>query len=107
MKKLFRNCFIIGRRFRLAHVRFGNKVVEVATFRKAAEPEEGDTIVNRDNTFGTPEEDAFRRDFTVNAMFYDIANFSIIDYHRIEDLTTASSGRSAIPTCASARTRCA
>jgi poly(A) polymerase len=80
VKKLFRNCFIIGRRFRLCHVRFGNKVVEVATFRKKAEPEQGDTIVKRDNTFGTPEEDAFRRDFTINALFYDIADFSIIDY---------------------------
>jgi len=87
VKKLFRNCFIIGRRFRLCHVRFGNKVVEVATFRKKAEPEVGDTIVKRDNTFGTPEEDAFRRDFTINAMFYDIADFSIIDYTGgIEDL---------------------
>ncbi len=80
VKKLFRNCFIIGRRFRLCHVRFGPKVVEVATFRKKAEPEVGDTIVRRDNTFGTPEEDAFRRDFTINALFYDIADFSIIDY---------------------------
>jgi poly(A) polymerase len=87
VKKLFRNCFIIGRRFRLCHVRFGQKVVEVATFRKKAEPEVGDTIVKRDNTFGTPEEDAFRRDFTINALFYDIADFSIIDYTGgIEDL---------------------
>lgn len=87
VKKLFRNCFIIGRRFRLCHVRFGNKVVEVATFRRKAEPEEGDTIVKRDNTFGTPEQDAFRRDFTINALFYDIADFSIIDYTGgIEDL---------------------
>jgi len=87
VKKLFRNCFIIGRRFRLCHVRFGPKVVEVATFRRKAEPEEGDTIVRRDNTFGTPEEDAFRRDFTINALFYDINDFSIIDYTGgIEDL---------------------
>ena len=87
VRKLFRNCFIVGRRFRLAHVRFGRKVVEVSTFRKAAEPEEGDTLIRRDNTFGTPEEDAFRRDFTVNALFYDIATFSVIDWVRgIEDL---------------------
>ena len=87
VKRLFRNCFIIGRRFRLCHVRFGQKVVEVATFRRKAEPEEGDTIVRRDNTFGTPEEDAFRRDFTINALFYDIADFSIIDFTGgIEDL---------------------
>jgi poly(A) polymerase len=80
VRKLFRNCFIVGRRFRLAHVRFGRKVIEVSTFRRAAEPEEGDPLIRRDNTFGTPEEDAFRRDFTVNALFYDIANFSVIDW---------------------------
>jgi poly(A) polymerase len=87
VKKLFRNCFIVGRRFRLAHVRFGRKVIEVSTFRKAAEPEAGDQLIRRDNTFGTPEEDAFRRDFTVNALFYDIANFSVIDWvGGLEDL---------------------
>jgi tRNA nucleotidyltransferase/poly(A) polymerase len=80
VKKLFRNCFIIGRRFRLCHVRFGKKVIEVSTFRKLAEAEEGESLIRRDNTFGTPEEDAFRRDFTVNALFYDIATFSVIDY---------------------------
>ncbi len=80
VKKLFRNCFIIGRRFRLCHVRFGPKVIEVATFRAQAEPEAGDTLIRRDNTFGTPEQDAFRRDFTVNALFYDIATFSVIDF---------------------------
>src|SRR5215813_5429808 len=56
VKKLFRNCFIIGRRFRLCHVRFGKKVVEVATFRRQAEAEEGDPLIRRDNTFGTPEQ---------------------------------------------------
>jgi len=100
VKRLFRNCWIIGRRFRLAHVRFGSKTIEVATFRRqltAAElaaPEEppepdgipltdaagADRLLHRDNTFGTPEEDAFRRDFTINALFYDIADFSVIDY---------------------------
>jgi poly(A) polymerase len=104
IKKLFRNCWIIGRRFRLAHVKFGPKTIEVATFRKnvpdmpsdppieettvvasAPEPEvaasNGDPgPMHRDNTFGTPEEDAFRRDFTVNGLFYDIATFSVIDY---------------------------
>jgi poly(A) polymerase len=87
VRRLFRNCFIVGRRFRLAHVRFGRKVIEVSTFRRAAEPEGGDTLIHRDNTFGTPEEDAFRRDFTVNALFYDIANFSVIDWvGGLEDL---------------------
>jgi poly(A) polymerase len=100
VKRLFKNCWIIGRRFRLAHVRFGPKTIEVATFRRqvsaqelAAEEalpaiplgdvdndESRDRLVHRDNTFGTPEEDAFRRDFTVNALFYDIGTFSIIDY---------------------------
>ncbi|MCX6537627.1 MAG: polynucleotide adenylyltransferase PcnB [Acidobacteria bacterium] len=98
IKKLFRNCWIIGRRFRLAHVVFGKKVIEVATFRRqvtddemaeakaAAEsgearlPDDHQHLIHRDNTFGTAEEDAFRRDFTINALFYDIATFSIIDY---------------------------
>ena len=116
VKKLFRNCWIIGRRFRLAHVKFGTKTIEVATFRRQVEasgvtveedtafpgpdevvapdevltPEPGDVVerrrtardrlIQRDNTYGTPEEDAFRRDFTVNALFYDIGTFAIIDY---------------------------
>jgi len=159
VKKLFRNCWIIGRRFRLAHVRFGTKNIEVATFRRLVTAEElaadeaaqaaaraeveaaraaaeavhaesdteaagaaaeagaaledaaeasrdieslagvdprfiprpagraarkqerdRDLLIQRDNSFGTPEEDAFRRDFTVNALFYDIADFSIVDY---------------------------
>lgn len=101
VKRLFRNCWIIGRRFRLAHVRFPpNKIIEVATFRRKAEPHElampdapAETgaehrLVHRDNTFGTPEQDAFRRDFTVNALFYDVSTFSIIDYvGGIHDLT--------------------
>src|SRR5205814_1466343 len=97
VKKLFRNCWIIGRRFRLAHVKFGQKVIEVATFRRQVAPgeevvqdgvpapdpttPEGEHLIHRDNTFGTPEEDAFRRDFTVNALFYDIATFSA-ELHR-------------------------
>jgi poly(A) polymerase len=131
VKKLFRNCWIIGRRFRLAHVKFGIKTIEVATFRRLVDaseltpeveaaavtardivapdqtlpPEADDAtgpparehqthlhrgqpapgrapsrMIHRDNTYGTPEEDAFRRDFTVNALFYDIGTFAIIDY---------------------------
>ena len=122
VKKLFRNCWIIGRRFRLAHVKFGPKTIEVATFRRQVDPSElpsdgpgadeavdaaadspvaadasieqqvqaegthlariraHDRLFHRDNTFGTPEEDAFRRDFTINALFYDIGTFAIIDY---------------------------
>jgi poly(A) polymerase len=121
IKKLFRNCWIIGRRFRLAHVKFGPKTIEVATFRRLVDAQEmaaeaaaaaereaeataedqrqadsigndeedatprlrrraEDHLIHRDNAYGTPEEDAFRRDFTVNALFYDIGTFSIIDY---------------------------
>jgi poly(A) polymerase len=126
VKKLFRNCWIIGRRFRLAHIKYGPKTIEVATFRRQVDPSElpadaaqaaelldaaldatseaplppdatleeqvqsegthltkvraHDRLIHRDNTFGTPEEDAFRRDFTINALFYDIATYSIIDY---------------------------
>jgi poly(A) polymerase len=149
IKRLFRNCWIIGRRFRLAHIKFGPKTIEVATFRKivtdsAGGETEPDSVVvastsdepasdapepaaptrlparefhqapeyhstgprhehrhehrppprgadpslfHRDNTFGTPEEDAFRRDFTVNGLFYDIGTRSIIDYvGGLEDL---------------------
>jgi hypothetical protein len=87
VKKLFKNCFVVGRRFRLCHVRFGRKVVEVSTFRRLAEGGDEDGLIRRDNTFGNPEEDAFRRDFTVNALFYDIATFSIIDFvGGLEDL---------------------
>ncbi|HET7697161.1 MAG TPA: polynucleotide adenylyltransferase PcnB [Vicinamibacterales bacterium] len=126
VKKLFRNCWIIGRRFRLAHIKYGPKTIEVATFRRQVDPSElpadaaqaaeaidaaieaspdiplppdatieeqvqsegthlakvraHDRLIHRDNTFGTPEEDAFRRDFTINALFYDIGTYAIIDY---------------------------
>ena len=91
IKKLFRNCFLIGRRFRLAHIRFGDKVIETSTFRREPEPDgDGDSddlYQHRDNTFGTPEQDARRRDFTVNGLFYNIADFSVIDYvGGLEDL---------------------
>lgn len=82
IRKLFRNCFLIGRRFRLAHIVFGKKVIETSTFRRQPEDNEAaDGLYQaEDNTFGTPEEDAKRRDFTVNGLFYDIKTFSVIDY---------------------------
>jgi poly(A) polymerase len=102
LKKLFRNCRLVGRRFRLAHLHFGDEIIEVATFR-ASGPDGDDApagetapapdtfagsgrlldeegMVLRDNVFGTPAEDAIRRDFTVNALAYDIDSFSIIDF---------------------------
>lgn len=78
VKKLFRSCILIGRRFRLAHVRFGKKILEVATFR-TGDPEKEDLIL-RDNQWGYPEEDVLRRDFTINGLFYDPSNETIIDY---------------------------
>ena len=83
LKRLFSNCRIIGRRFRLAHIHFGEKIIEVATFRSSGKSDdvvrEGD-LIHRDNVFGSPGEDAMRRDLTINGLFYDISTFSIIDY---------------------------
>ncbi|BDU20970.1 polynucleotide adenylyltransferase PcnB [Dyella sp. GSA-30] len=88
VKKLFRNCRLIGRRFRLAHVVYGSEIIEVATFRGTGEEgvaNDGDRHVVdgrivRDNVWGTIEEDAVRRDFRVNALYYDISDFSVRDY---------------------------
>jgi poly(A) polymerase len=98
IKKLFRNCRLIGRRFRLAHLHFEDEILEVSTFRAAVPSNEADTdeaehhdrpprhlkdedgMVLRDNIFGTPEEDALRRDFTINALAYNIADATVIDY---------------------------
>ncbi|MCB2189171.1 MAG: polynucleotide adenylyltransferase PcnB [Deltaproteobacteria bacterium] len=90
IRRLFHNSRVIGRRFRLVQVFFhGQKIVEVSTFRKAGEalePEE-DEVLCANNTFGTPAEDALRRDLTINALFYDIADFSVVDYvGGLEDL---------------------
>lgn len=78
VKELFRNCILIGRRFRLAHLRYGKKVLEVATFRKG-DTEKGELILH-DNVWGSAEEDVIRRDFTINALFYDPESETIIDY---------------------------
>lgn len=102
IEKIFRNCRLIGRRFRLAHIMFGREIIEVATFRGhheapqevtkakkikdvSAQSKEG--MLLRDNVYGTVDEDAQRRDFTINAMYYNIKDFSIHDYAGgVEDL---------------------
>jgi poly(A) polymerase len=87
VKALFGNCRLIGRRFRLAHVRFGREVIEVATFRAASTLEDDPDVAHdlegrilRDNVYGKMEDDVWRRDFTCNALYYNIADFSIWDY---------------------------
>ncbi len=85
VRELFKNSRIIGRRFRLVHIRFGRDIIEVATFRSQAS-DSSKTELNeqgrilRDNTFGDIEDDALRRDFTVNALYYDIHDYSLLDY---------------------------
>lgn len=86
VKTVFRNCRLIGRRFRLAHIYFGRHIIEVATFRGNIEEANDkdhlkkDGIVVRDNVFGSIEQDVWRRDFSINALYYNIADFSIVDY---------------------------
>jgi len=101
VRAIFRNCRLIGRRFRLAHIYFkGGKIIEVSTFRanptelEAAQPDSGeeeggeaeeqnpDLLITHDNVFGTAEQDARRRDFTINGLFYDVAEGRVIDYVR-------------------------
>jgi poly(A) polymerase len=86
VRQLFRNSRLIGRRFRLAHVVFGREIIEVATFRANVDDGSGDRELHeggrllRDNVFGTIEDDAVRRDFTANALYYAIEDFSVRDY---------------------------
>ena len=86
IRKVFRNCRLIGRRFRLAHVHFGREVIEVATFRGVGEEQNDKQMLNkegrllRDNVYGAIEEDVWRRDFTVNALYYNIKDFSVVDF---------------------------
>lgn len=86
VRSVFRSCRLIGRRFRLAHVFFGREIIEVATFRSADTEDSSEQKVHedgrllRDNVFGSIEDDVWRRDFTVNALYYNIRDFSIIDY---------------------------
>ncbi|MDZ8119666.1 polynucleotide adenylyltransferase PcnB [Pontiella agarivorans] len=93
IRKMFRNCRLVGRRFRLAHILFRGEIIETSTFRAPVPEDPNETLhgentlrieesgmVLRDNIWGTPEEDAMRRDFTINALFYNIADFSVIDY---------------------------
>ena len=78
IKAIFqRQCILIGRRFRLAHIRFGHKIIEVSTFRTG---ENDSDLIVHDNEWGTPEQDVLRRDFTINGLFYDPSNHSIIDF---------------------------
>jgi len=92
VRRLFGNSRIIGRRFRLVHVYFQDgDVVDVSTFRRDPAPDEQsapeELLITSDNTYGTPRQDAFRRDFTINALFYNVADYSVIDYvGGIEDL---------------------
>ncbi|MCG9749073.1 polynucleotide adenylyltransferase PcnB [Vibrio brasiliensis] len=94
IRQLFKNCRLIGRRFRLAHIMFGRDIIEVATFRghhqepnKNVSQQSKEGMLLRDNVYGTIDEDAERRDFTVNAMYYNIGDYSIHDYAGgIEDL---------------------
>jgi poly(A) polymerase len=104
IRRCFRNCRIIGRRFRLAHVFFGRKIIETATFRanprtledesgdtptdgenqieikQEIKPENADLLIRRDNVFGTEEEDSRRRDFTINGLFFDVDTAQVIDH---------------------------
>lgn len=95
IKELFRNCRLIGKRFRLAHICFGEEIIDLATFRGQTENDSRKTdettgMLLRDNVWGTLDEDAWRRDFTINCLYYNIKDFSIVDYtNGMEDLKTS------------------
>lgn len=94
VKRIFRNSRIIGRRFKLCHIYYHNECIEVSTFRDRAESSNqlhtqttDDGLILRHNTYGTPEEDVLNRDFTCNSLFYDVSDFSVIDYlNSVKDL---------------------
>ena len=92
IRRVFRSCRLVGRRFLIAHVRFGHEIIEVTTFRgPISDSHERDDTgrILSDNQYGTLEQDAFRRDFTVNGLYYDIRDFGIVDYvGGMEDLKT-------------------
>lgn len=98
IRKLFKNCRLIGKRFRLAHIIFGREIIEVATFRTHHEHAESQHhartlhgMIVRDNVFGSIHDDAWRRDFTINALYYSIADFSVLDYVKgMEDIKTGT-----------------
>jgi poly(A) polymerase len=96
IRELFRNSRLIGRRFRLAHVRYGDEIIEVSTFRAEHEEAEGeghvvDGRILRDNVYGSIDEDVWRRDFTVNALYYNIGDFTVVDY--VGGMTDIQAGR--------------
>jgi poly(A) polymerase len=114
VKSLFRNCRLIGRRFRLAHVIYGREIIEVATFRANEDDGSGDreTVgegrLSRDNVYGTIEDDAVRRDFTANALYYTIEDFSVRDYvGGFEDVQARVLKLIGDPEAVIARIRCA
>ena len=96
IRAVFRSCRLVGRRFVIAHVRMGSEIVETTTFRgnitDMHERDETGRILS-DNEYGTLETDAFRRDFTINALYYDIRDYSIVDYcGGLEDLKNPQGG---------------